>query len=63
MVEVRNNGVPLIEQAPKAAITQAFVTLADALAKADEKAKEPEAAAVGAAAKKGGSWLGFLKGK
>ena len=25
MVEVRNNGVPLIEQAPKAAITQAIV--------------------------------------
>ena len=31
MVEVRNNGVPLIEQAPKAAITQALVGLAEAL--------------------------------
>jgi pilus assembly protein CpaE len=31
MVEVRNNGVPLIEQAPKAAITQAIVNLADHL--------------------------------
>ncbi len=31
MVEVRNNGVPLIEQAPKAAITQSIVTLAEAL--------------------------------
>jgi pilus assembly protein CpaE len=31
MVEVRNNGVPLIEQAPKAAITQAVVLLAEAL--------------------------------
>ena len=31
MVEVRNNGVPLIEQAPKAPITQAIVHLADAL--------------------------------
>jgi pilus assembly protein CpaE len=31
MVGVRNNGVPLIEQAPKAAITQAVVGLADAL--------------------------------
>ena len=29
MVEVRNNGVPLIEQAPKAAITQSIVELAD----------------------------------
>jgi pilus assembly protein CpaE len=31
MVEVRNNGVPLIEQAPKAAITQAITGLAEAL--------------------------------
>lgn len=31
MVEVRNNGVPLIEQAPKAAITQAVMGLAEAL--------------------------------
>jgi pilus assembly protein CpaE len=31
MVEVRNNGVPLVEQAPKAAITQAVVNLANAL--------------------------------
>lgn len=31
MVEVRNNGVPLIEQAPKAKITQSFLMLADTL--------------------------------
>ena len=31
MVEVRNNGVPLVEQAPKAAITQSIVALAHAL--------------------------------
>jgi pilus assembly protein CpaE len=31
MVEVRNNGVPLIEQAPKAGITQAILLLAEAL--------------------------------
>lgn len=31
MVEVRNNGVPLVEQAPKAAITQSIVSLAEAL--------------------------------
>lgn len=31
MVEVRNNGVPLLEQAPKAAITQSIISLADAL--------------------------------
>lgn len=31
MVEVRNNGVPLLEQAPKAAITQSIAALAAAL--------------------------------
>ena len=31
MVEVRNNGVPLLEQFPKASITQAVVSLASAL--------------------------------
>jgi pilus assembly protein CpaE len=36
MVEVRNNGVPLIEQAPKAAVTQAIVNLGEALAGGDK---------------------------
>ncbi|MGC3969024.1 MAG: response regulator [Pirellulales bacterium] len=31
MVEVRNNGVPLVEQAPKAAVTQSLLGLAEAL--------------------------------
>jgi pilus assembly protein CpaE len=31
MVEVRNNGVPLLEQFPKAGLTQAVITLAEAL--------------------------------
>jgi len=31
MIEVRNNGVPLLEQFPKAAITQSIATLAEAL--------------------------------
>ncbi len=31
MIEVRNNGVPLIEQAPKSAITQSIMGLAEAL--------------------------------
>jgi pilus assembly protein CpaE len=65
MVEVRNNGVPLIEQAPKAGITQAILSLADALSAEDrgvERPKETEEP-VAAAAKSGG-WLGFLgKGK
>ncbi len=37
MVEVRNNGVPLTEQAPKAAITQAVGVLADVLCGGGEK--------------------------
>lgn len=41
MVEVRNNGVPLIDQAPKAPITQAVVALADALC-GNTKTDEPE---------------------
>ncbi|NUQ64608.1 MAG: response regulator [Pirellulales bacterium] len=41
MIEVRNNGVPLVEQAPKAAITQSVVALADALGH-DEKAQSIE---------------------
>ena len=43
MVEVRNNGVPLIQQAPKAAITLAINQLADALCgKTDES--QPDSA-------------------
>jgi pilus assembly protein CpaE len=42
MVEVRNNGIPLLEHAPKAAITQAILGLADALTKEE---REPPAAA------------------
>jgi pilus assembly protein CpaE len=58
MVEVRNNGVPLIEQAPKAGITQAFITLAETLSK-DEKSKDgAEPAAAGGS--KTSSWLSFL---
>jgi len=40
MVEVRNNGVPLLEQAPKAAITQSVQALAQALC-GDETATPP----------------------
>jgi len=44
MIDVRNNGVPLLEQAPKAPITQAIMGLARAIS--GEEAPEP-AAAVG----------------
>ncbi len=44
MIEVRNNGVPLIEQAPKAAITQSMLALTDALS--NEEKGPPEEVAV-----------------
>ena len=59
MVEVRNNGVPLIEQAPKASITQAVSALADNLTGDHEK---PDAATATAGTKTT-SWLGFLGAK
>jgi len=43
MVEARNNGIPLVEQAPKAGITQAFHALAEALCGADKRPDEPAA--------------------
>ena len=61
MAEVRNNGVPLIEHAPRAGITQAFVSLCEALQK-DDGQKTPDAAA-GTAVNKSGSWLSFFGGK
>ena len=59
MVEVRNNGVPLIEQAPKAAITQSILQMALALGEAEKLVEEPDAAKAG---KKGG-WLPFFGAK
>ncbi len=41
MIEVRNNGMPLIEQAPKAAITQSIMALAEAIS-TDQKVAAPE---------------------
>ncbi len=52
MVEMRNNGVPLIEQAPRAGITQSIVTLAEELSGADK----PE---TGSTAENKGRWLSF----
>lgn len=43
MVEVRNNGVPLIEQAPKAKLTLAVVGLADALSHGQQSPEMAEA--------------------
>ena len=56
MVEVRNNGVPLLEQFPKAAITQAVASLAGVLSGdgVDELAEDKPAQ---------GGWLNFWKNK
>jgi pilus assembly protein CpaE len=57
MVEVRNNGVPLLEQFPKAGITQAVVTLAATLSGdsplEETHEKQPNSA----------GWLKFLHGR
>lgn len=54
MIEVRNNGVPLLEQAPKAAITQSISQLAASLT-GKQNASNP-----GEIAGKGRSWLGLF---
>lgn len=51
MIEMRNNGVPLLEQAPRAAITQAIVALAEELSGAERPAETE------AAAESKGGWL------
>jgi pilus assembly protein CpaE len=43
MIEVRNNGVPLLESAPKAAITQSIVAMAEALSGNDKQPPPPPA--------------------
>jgi pilus assembly protein CpaE len=61
MVEIRNNGVPLIEQAPKAAITQAVVALAESLC--GEAANESRGGEDGDKAAGLGRWLNFWPAK
>lgn len=57
MVEVRNNGVPLLEQAPKAKITQAFLALADSLSGHEAEATTTDEAGLPALSKFfGGLW-------
>ncbi len=57
MVEVRNNGVPLLEQAPRAAITQSIGDLTEALFGAKQTSGEDESEG------KGRNWLSlFSKG-
>jgi pilus assembly protein CpaE len=58
MVEVSNNGVPLIEQAPRAAITQSLLAMAKALC-GDDAVREAAAARRGAATPVIGRWFNF----
>lgn len=57
MVEVRNNGIPLLEQAPKAPITAAIKELASLLDKEPSNSSEEAATATSTAGS--GSWLSF----
>ena len=52
MIEVRNNGVPLIEQAPKAAITQSVIEMSEALAGGAAGTRDGK--------KNMGSWFNFF---
>ncbi|MEA1951131.1 MAG: AAA family ATPase [Planctomycetota bacterium] len=58
MIEVRNNGVPLVEQAPKAAITHSIATLANVL-----MGRESVESATASRSKKLGRLLSFLPAK
>lgn len=58
MVEVRNNGVPLTEAAPKANVTQSLLGLADALS--GERKESTEEAAVTAAKPEKAGLFSFL---
>jgi pilus assembly protein CpaE len=62
MVEVRNNGVPLIDQAPRASITQALCALAENLT--GEKQKPAgDGPSPNAKSAPSGKWLSFLGAK
>jgi pilus assembly protein CpaE len=56
MVEFRNNGVPLSQQAPKSAITQSLRGLAERVAGIEAGEGEKRS-------NRGSTWLGFLKQK
>lgn len=61
MVEVRNNGVPLLEQAPKAPITLAIQGLADLLI--GTSSSSPAAPSDDSSASGSSSWLNFWPAK
>lgn len=59
MVEVRNNGVPLIEQAPKAGLTQSIIGLANAISGITEATETPVEKEEAASR----NWLKFWPGR
>ncbi len=61
MVEVRNNGVPLLEQAPKAPITLAMQGLADLLIGSQETVTDPTSSDNSSSGSS--SWLSFWPAK
>jgi pilus assembly protein CpaE len=61
MIEARNNGIPLIEAAPKAPITQAMLALLAALTGDDQAEQQPGAAAPKKSA--GGKFWNFWPAK
>lgn len=56
MAEVRNNGVPLVEQAPNAKVTHSIISLADALNRGETKVEDGATPASGAGLSR---WLSF----
>lgn len=60
MVEVRNNGVPLLEHAPKAAITQAMQQMANALCTGGSSDSGDDAAESSSGSS---SWISFWPGR
>jgi pilus assembly protein CpaE len=57
MAEFRNNGVPLVQQAPRAALTQSIVGLAETICGSEGSAEE------GASPRRSGRWMSFWPGR
>jgi pilus assembly protein CpaE len=60
MIDVRNNGVPLLEQAPKAAITQSIMALAEAVSGGEPAAGSGSSKLTESTKKSIGKLFGFL---
>ncbi len=63
MIEMRNNGVPLIQQAPKAPITESILELTRLLTSDGEEVVEEDEDSKGKAVASGSSWMSFFNSK